>query len=148
MNDPGTGPTPDPLFNPAYSQFCYEIPFMPGQNAVHGHPGRADLRLRRRRIQQSGLRLPGCHPAISEVDVDSNIGPWASFAHQLTHHAAYLRAGHGSREQLCYSGPSATTAPFNAKTVDPQVQLRHRGGYGPPWSAWTVVLAEPGGELG
>ncbi len=24
MNDPGTGPTPDPLFNPAYSQFCYE----------------------------------------------------------------------------------------------------------------------------
>src|SRR6202043_1373688 len=30
MNDPGTGATPDPLYNPAYSHFCYEIPFMPG----------------------------------------------------------------------------------------------------------------------
>src|SRR5438445_293719 len=38
MNDPGTGPTPDPLFNPQYSQFCYEIPFMPGQ-AQYGGPG-------------------------------------------------------------------------------------------------------------
>jgi len=26
MNDPGTGPTLDPLYNPDYSQFCYEIP--------------------------------------------------------------------------------------------------------------------------
>jgi len=25
MNDPGTGGTPDPLFKPSYSQFCYEI---------------------------------------------------------------------------------------------------------------------------
>ena len=34
MNDPGSGSTAgnpvDPLFNPAYSQFCYELPFMPG----------------------------------------------------------------------------------------------------------------------
>src|SRR5262249_15191521 len=31
MNDPGNGATPDPYFNPSYSQFCYEIPYMPGQ---------------------------------------------------------------------------------------------------------------------
>ena len=38
MNDPGTGATPDPLFNPQYSQFCYEIPFMPGQTAYLDTP--------------------------------------------------------------------------------------------------------------
>ena len=38
MNDPGTGPTPDPLFNPQYSQFCYEIPFMPGQTQYMDTP--------------------------------------------------------------------------------------------------------------
>ena len=38
MNDPGTGPTPDPLFNPEYSQFCYEIPFMPGQTQYMDTP--------------------------------------------------------------------------------------------------------------
>ena len=38
MNDPGTGAAPDPLFNPAYSQFCYEIPFMPGQTQYMDTP--------------------------------------------------------------------------------------------------------------
>ena len=38
MNDPGTSPTPDPLFNPAYSQFCYELPFMPGQTQYMDTP--------------------------------------------------------------------------------------------------------------
>ncbi len=61
MNDPGTGPTPDPLYNPQYSNFCYEIPFMPGADPVHGHARRTHVRLRGRRVQQSGLRLPGCH---------------------------------------------------------------------------------------
>ena len=28
----------DPLFNPAYSQFCYELPFMPGQTAYLDTP--------------------------------------------------------------------------------------------------------------
>jgi hypothetical protein len=31
MNAKGTDTTPDLLFNPAYSQFCYELPYMPGQ---------------------------------------------------------------------------------------------------------------------
>src|SRR5207253_1850426 len=44
MNDPGPipGPNgtliPDPLFNPQYSQFCYEIPFMPGQTQYMDTP--------------------------------------------------------------------------------------------------------------
>jgi hypothetical protein len=46
MNDPGPIPDPlhpgqkitDPLYNPAYSQFCYEIPFMPGQTQYMDTP--------------------------------------------------------------------------------------------------------------
>jgi hypothetical protein len=39
MNDPGTGTTPDPRCStPAYSQFCYEIPFMPGQTQYMDTP--------------------------------------------------------------------------------------------------------------
>jgi len=34
MNDPGNGPTPDPLYNPSYSQFCYETPFMPDRRST------------------------------------------------------------------------------------------------------------------
>jgi hypothetical protein len=55
MNDPGPIPDPahpgqtmtDPLFNPAYSQFCYEIPFARA-DPVHGYAGGAGLGLRRR----------------------------------------------------------------------------------------------------
>ncbi|PYU44661.1 MAG: hypothetical protein DMG54_08485, partial [Acidobacteria bacterium] len=38
MNDAGTGATPDPLYNSQYSQFCYEIPFMPGQTQYMDTP--------------------------------------------------------------------------------------------------------------
>jgi len=46
MNDPGPIPDPahpgvlitDPLYNPSYSQFCYEIPFMPGQTQYMDTP--------------------------------------------------------------------------------------------------------------
>jgi len=31
MNDRGTAVAPDPLYQESYSQFCYELPFMPGQ---------------------------------------------------------------------------------------------------------------------
>ena len=38
MNDAGSGATPDPLFQPGYSQFCYELPFMPGQTGYFDTP--------------------------------------------------------------------------------------------------------------
>ena len=54
-------PIPDPLFNPEYSQFCYEIPFMPGQTQYMDTPVVPDVGVRRSRLQQSRLRLSGCH---------------------------------------------------------------------------------------
>src|SRR2546429_7068314 len=59
---------------------------------------------------------PDATPAVSEVDVDSNIGPWAAnpgTAHMLNVYAL----GNQLVNNYGYSGPSATTAPFNAKTV-------------------------------
>src|SRR5256886_486756 len=38
MNDRGSGVTPDPLYQPAYSQFCYEWTFMPGQTSYLDTP--------------------------------------------------------------------------------------------------------------
>ena len=43
MNDPGPIPGPngtmitDPAYNPAYSNFCYENPFMPGERTWTEH---------------------------------------------------------------------------------------------------------------
>jgi len=39
MNDRGTSATgADPLYQDAYSQFCYELPFMPGQTGYFDTP--------------------------------------------------------------------------------------------------------------
>src|SRR5207247_2734200 len=116
MNDAGTGATPDPLYNSQYSQFCYEIPFMPGQ------PQYMDTTVvPTSAFAGAGYNNPDCDypdatPAISEVDVDSNIGPWASSpgsAHTLHIYAL----GTVPVNNYGYSGPAATAAPFNAKTV-------------------------------
>jgi hypothetical protein len=117
MNDPGTGVTPDPLFNPGYSQFCYEIPFMPGQTQYMDTPVTPTTAF------SEGYNHPDCAypdatPAISEVDGDG-VGPWVSAAGKslkITALGNQLELNNG------YSGPAATTAPFNAKTV-----TRHYG---------------------
>jgi hypothetical protein len=117
MNDPGTGTTPDPLFNPGYSQFCYEIPFMPGQTQYMDTPVTPTTSF------SEGYNHPDCAypdatPAVSEVDGDG-IGPWVSAAgNTLT----ITALGNQTVLNNGYSGPSATTFPFNAKTV-----TRHYG---------------------
>jgi len=76
MNDPGSGATPDPYFNPSYSQFCYEIPYMPGQTQYMDTPVVPTAAF------AEGYNPPDCNypdltPAIAEVDGDG-IGPWTS----------------------------------------------------------------------
>jgi hypothetical protein len=118
MNDPGTGVTPDPLFNPQYSQFCYEIPFMPGQTQYMDTPVVPTSAFAGAGYNNPDCAYPDATPAISEVDGDG-IGPWVSAAgHTLTIHAL----GNQTVTNYGYSGPSATTAPFNQKTV-----TRHYG---------------------
>jgi hypothetical protein len=114
MNDPGTGTAPDPLYNPSYSQFCYEIPFMPGQTQYMDTPVVPTSAFAGAGYNNPDCDYPDTTPAISEVDGGTAAGPYVSGSGQALHIYALGTVpvnNHG------YSGPSATTAPFNAKTV-------------------------------
>src|SRR4029077_14518798 len=63
MNDAGTGATPDPLYNPQYSQFCYELPFMPGQTAYLDTPV----------VPTSAFSSGYNHPAVAYPDTPPSI---------------------------------------------------------------------------
>ncbi|MDE2349279.1 MAG: hypothetical protein KGL92_12330, partial [Gammaproteobacteria bacterium] len=122
MNDPGTGPTPDPLYNPEYSNFCYEIPFMPGQTQYMDTPVVPTSAFAGAGYNNPDCAYPNLTPAIAEVDGDG-IGPYlsATGALQLT----ITALGDQMVPNNAYSGPSASTAPYNQKKV-----LRHYG-FGP-----------------
>ncbi len=114
MNDPGTGATPDPLYNPAYSQFCYEIPFMPGQTQYMDTPVVPTSAFAGAGYNNPDCDYPDTTPAISEVDGGTGVGPWVSGSGQALHIYAL---GTVPVNNYGYTGPSATAAPFNAKTV-------------------------------
>jgi hypothetical protein len=126
MNDPGPIPDPahpgqmikDPLFNPDYSNFCYEIPFMPGQTQYMDTPVVPTAAFVSAGYNNPDCAYPDATPAISEVDGDG-VGPWVSAAgHTLTIKAL----GDQIVNNYAYAGPSAAAAPFNAKTT-----TRHYG---------------------
>ena len=118
MNDPGNSATPDPLYNPEYSQFCYEIPFMPGQTQYMDTPVVPTSAFAGAGYNNPDCAYPDATPAISEVDGDGT-GPWVSAAgHTLTIKVLPDQTVPNN----AYAGPSATTAPFNQKTVS-----RHYG---------------------
>jgi hypothetical protein len=121
MNDPGTGGTPDPLFNPSYSQFCYEIPFMPGQTQYMDTPVVPTSAFAGAGYNNPDCAYPDATPAIKEVDGDG-IGPWVSAA---GHTIRITALGDQIVNNYGYSGPSATASPYNQKKV-----TRHYG-FGP-----------------
>jgi hypothetical protein len=128
MNDPGTGASPDALYNPQYSNFCYEIPFMPGQTQYMDTPVTPTSAFAGAGYNNPDCAYPDATPAISEVDGDG-IGPWVSAAGKTL---TITALGDQTVPNNAYSGPSATIAPFNAKTVS-----RH---YGFGATAGTVAL--------
>jgi hypothetical protein len=131
MNDAGTGATPDALYQPGYSQFCYELPFMPGQTGYFDTPVVPTSAF------SEGYNHPDCAypdatPAIkSVVGSDSVAGPWVSDSG--TGHTLTITAlGDVPVDSYAYSGPSVTTSPFNQQKV-----TRH---YGFGATAGTVAL--------
>jgi hypothetical protein len=124
MNDPGPIPGPngtmitDPLFAPSYSQFCYELPFMPGATTYLDTPVVPTSAFAGAGYNNVDCAYPALTPAIAEVDGDG-VGPWVSAAgHTLT----VTALGDQYVPNNGYSGPSATAAPFNQKSI-----LRHYG---------------------
>src|SRR5258708_36823177 len=119
MNDPGPIPGPagtmitDPAFDPQYSQFCYELPFMPGTTQYLDTPVVPTSAFAGAGYNNVDCYYPTGTPAIKEVDGDG-VGPWVSAAdHTLT----ITALGTQMVPNYAYSGPSATTAPYNAKTI-------------------------------
>jgi hypothetical protein len=114
----------DPLYNPVYSQFCYELPFMPGETDYMDTPVVPTAAF------AGGYNFPDCQypdatPAIKEVD-GTGMGPWVSAAGatltitalgDVTSATGTTTNPGMSVTNAGYSGPSATVAPFNAKTV-------------------------------
>jgi hypothetical protein len=128
MNDPGTGSIPDPLYNPAYSQFCYEIPFMPGQTQYMDTPVVPTSAFVGAGYNNPDCAYPDATPAIKQVRGD-DIGPWVlTSAHAIT----ITALGDKAVNNNAYAGPSATTAPYNQKTI-----TRH---YGFGTTAGTVTI--------
>ncbi|WP_211462945.1 Ig-like domain-containing protein [Collimonas silvisoli] len=133
MNDPGPIPDPahpgqtmlDPLFNPAYSQFCYEIPFMPGSTQYMDTPV-VPVSAFAEGYNPPDCAYPDATPAISTVAGDTlaggGAGPWVKVAGSVLTINTINNTGDATVLNHAYSGPSATTAPYNQKFI-----TRHYG---------------------
>jgi hypothetical protein len=125
----------DPLYNPAYSDFCYEEPYMPGTTTYLDTPVVPTQAFAGAGYNNPDCAYPDATPAINEVDGDG-IGPWVSAAgHKLTITAlgnstvantgTCTIASTGADvavNNFAYAGPSASVAPYDCKTVS-----RHYG---------------------
>jgi hypothetical protein len=120
MNDRGTDAAPDPLYQDSYSQFCYEWPMMPGET------GYLDTPVIPNTAFAEGYNHPDCDypdgtPAIASVTSSDIAGPWVSDSG--TGHTLTIAAmGDQAVNNYGYSGPAASAAPFNQKTI-----MRHYG---------------------
>jgi hypothetical protein len=109
----------DPLYNPAYSQFCYEEPYMPGLTTYLDTPVVPTQAFVGAAYNNPDCAYPDATPAISEVDGDG-IGPWVSATGPRT--LTITALGNVQVDNSGYSGPSASVAPFSLKKVQ-----RHYG---------------------
>jgi len=111
----------DPLFNPLYSQFCYEDPYMPGVTDYLDTPVVPTAGFVGAGYNNPDCAYPDATPAISSVTSSDIAGPWVSTSgagHTLT----ITSLGNQQVNNYGYTGPSAQTAPYNEKTV-----ARHYG---------------------
>ena len=150
MNDPGpipAGTTPDPLFNPGYSQFCYELPFMPGTTQYLDTPV-VPTSAFSEGYNHLDCSDPDATPAISEVDGDG-IGPWiAGLKGQVTS-VKVTKGGTGYLStptvKLTGGGGSGATATAVISGMVSSLKLNN-GGTG--YSTSTVATITGGGGSG
>ena len=129
MNDPGPIPDPahpgqmitDPAYNPAYSNFCYETPFMPGFTAYMDTP------VIPTQAFADGYNLPDSEypnltPAIASVLSSDFRGPWVSASGHTLTITSLTAANDKVVQNPTFSGPNAATEPYNQKTI-----ARHYG---------------------
>jgi hypothetical protein len=151
MNDRGIGVAPDPFYQAAYSQFCYEWSFMPGQTAYMDTPV-IPTSAYAPEYNHPDCAYPDATPAISQVDGDG-VGPYVA-APGATHPITIHALGDQSVNNYGYSGPSAMVAPFNQKTINRHYGFGATQGTGSvtiggitatvtSWSDTTIVVTLP-----
>ena len=111
----------DPWFNPQYSTFCYENPFMP-QDTTYLDTPVVPVSAFAEGYNPPDCAYPDGTPAIKSVTGDASgggAGPWVSAAgHTIT----ITALGDQIVPNHAYSGPAANTAPYNQKFI-----TRHYG---------------------
>jgi hypothetical protein len=144
MNDPGTGPTPDPLFNPEYSQFCYEIPFMPGQTQYMDTPVIPVSAFAGAGYNNPDCSYPAATPAILEVD-GTGKGPWLAGGGAGVVSLTVTNAGLGytSRPTVTFTGGGGTGAV--ASVTDLKVAAINVNGIGGSGYTSTPTVTITGG---
>ncbi len=145
MNDPGTGPNPDPLFNPEYSQFCYEIPFMPGQTQYMDTPVVPVSAFAGAGYNNPDCAYPSLTPAILEVD-GAGKGPWVAGPSAPVASVSVTNSGsaYTSRPSVTLSGGGGSSA--TATVTDLKVgSIRVTGAGSGYTSAPTVAISGGGG---
>ena len=103
--------TPDSLFQPGYSQFCYELPSMPGQTGYFDTPV-VPVQAFSEGYNHPDCSYPDATPAIGSVTTADAAGPWVS----APGHTIIVNAlGDQSVEWYGYTGPTMTAAnaPYN-----------------------------------
>ena len=148
MNDPGpikdTNPSSptfgmmiiDPNFNPQYSNFCYENPFMPEDTDYLDTPV-VPISAFAEGYNPPDCTYPDATPAILRVDSSAGFGPYLpATGGTLT----ITALGDQQVPNHAYSGPFATTTPYNQKFVK-----RHYG-FGPAGTV-SIDWVNPDGHL-
>ena len=126
----------DPFFNPMYSTFCYENPFMPADTTYLDTPV-VPVAAFAEAYNPPDCAYPDATPAIKSVTGTTGLsinaasgskacssagacsGPWVSSTGQPI---TITALGDVTVPNHAYSGPAATTAPYNQKTI-----VRHYG---------------------
>jgi hypothetical protein len=148
----------DPFFNPAYSTFCYENPFMPADTTYLDTPV-VPVSAFAEAYNPPDCAYPDATPAIKSVIGTTGLtinaasgtstkacptggcgGPWVAAAgNSIT----ITALGDVTVPNHAYSGPAATTAPFNQKFIQ-----RHYGfGAGAHVTIGGVNATCSGGDL-
>src|SRR5215469_7374764 len=130
MNDPGTGVRPDPLYNPSYSNFCYEIPFMPAQTQYMDTPVVPTSAFAGAAYNNPDCAYPDLTPAIGSVTSQNIAGPWVSVGGNTITINTINQVGQTCSSavtitvpgDVCvndygYAGPQAGSSPYNLKKV-------------------------------
>ena len=108
----------DPQYNPAYSNFCYTLPFMPGRTTYLDTPV-LPIAAFAAGYNPVDCAYPDATPAILRVDSSAGFGPY------LTRSGGTLTItalGDQQVQNPNYAGPFATTGPASQRTL-----LRHYG---------------------